>query len=140
MRSQHIFFNRFILGAVDEVTAAMEDNIMTLQSMVASQFIGPFLQAVQKMERALSLGVEIIDEWMATQRKWCYLEGIFVGGDIRSQLPDEARKFDDIDKSFQRVNFVVIFVITKTKWLCVFRLCTHAKRIHWFCQFVYQSA
>lgn len=98
------FENRFILGAVDEVTAAMEDNIMNLQSMVASQFIGPFLQAVQKLERALSLGVEIIDEWMVTQRKWCYLEGIFVGGDIRSQLPDEARKFDDIDKSFQRVN------------------------------------
>lgn len=99
-----LYFIRFILGAVDEVTAAMEDNIMTLQSMVASQFIGPFLQAVQKLERALSLGVEIIDEWMATQRKWCYLEGIFVGGDIRAQLPDEARKFDDIDKSFQRVN------------------------------------
>ncbi|KAJ6635868.1 Dynein axonemal heavy chain 10 [Pseudolycoriella hygida] len=93
----------YILGAVDEVTAAMEDNIMTLQSMVASQFIGPFLQAVQKLERALSLGVEIIDEWMSTQRKWCYLEGIFVGGDIRTQLPDEARKFDDIDKSFQRI-------------------------------------
>lgn len=73
--------------------------------MVASQFIGPFLQAVQKLERALSLGVEIIDEWLATQRKWCYLEGIFVGGDIRSQLPDEARKFDDIDKSFHRVKF-----------------------------------
>lgn len=104
----HFCFNRFILGAVDEVTAAMEDNIMTLQSMVASQFIGPFLQAVQKLERALSLGVEIIDEWMVTQRKWCYLEGIFIGGDIRSQLPDEARKFDDIDKSFQRVKLIPI--------------------------------
>lgn len=37
------------------------------------------------------------------QRQWLYLEGIFVGGDIRAQLPDEARKFDDIDKAFKRI-------------------------------------
>lgn len=42
---------------------------------------------------------------MATQRKWLYLEGIFVGGDIRQQLPEEAKKFDDIDKSFRKVIF-----------------------------------
>lgn len=37
------------------------------------------------------------------QRKWLYLEGIFIGGDIRTQLPEEARKFDDIDKAYRRV-------------------------------------
>lgn len=40
---------------------------------------------------------------MSTQRKWLYLEGIFVGGDIRTQLPVEAQKFDDIDKAYRRV-------------------------------------
>lgn len=44
---------------------------------------------------------------MATQRKWLYLEGIFVGGDIRSQLPEEAKKFDDIDKSFRKVTILI---------------------------------
>lgn len=34
-----------------------------------------------------------------------YLESIFIGGDIRSQLPEEARKFDEIDKTFKKVNF-----------------------------------
>lgn len=42
--------------------------------------------------------------WMAVQRKWMYLESIFIGGDIRSQLPDEAKKFDNIDRVFKRAS------------------------------------
>ena len=40
---------------------------------------------------------------MVVQRKWMYLEGILIGGDIRSQLPEEAKKFDGIDKTFKKV-------------------------------------
>ena len=40
---------------------------------------------------------------MVVQRKWMYLESIFIGGDIRAQLPEEAKKFDDIDKTFKKV-------------------------------------
>ncbi|EPY85817.1 hypothetical protein CB1_000348015 [Camelus ferus] len=42
--------------------------------------------------------------WMLVQRKWMYLESIFIGGDIRSQLPDEAKKFDNIDRVFKRAS------------------------------------
>lgn len=46
------------------------------------------------------------------QRKWLYLEGIFIGGDIRTQLPEEARKFDDIDKAYRRVgNGIYIHIL-----------------------------
>lgn len=41
---------------------------------------------------------------MVVQRKWMYLESIFIGsGDIRLQLPEEAAKFDRIDKSFKKL-------------------------------------
>lgn len=64
------------------------------------------MSTVQKWEKCLTLVSEITDEWLDTQRKWIYLEGIFIGGDIREQLPDEAAKFDSIDKSFRRVKIV----------------------------------
>ena len=47
---------------------------------------------------------EWLQVWMVVQRKWMYLEGIFIGGDIRSQLPEEAKKFDAIDKTFKKVS------------------------------------
>ena len=43
---------------------------------------------------------------MVVQRKWMYLESIFIGGDIRAQLPEEAKKFDNIDKTFKKVNIM----------------------------------
>jgi len=73
-------------------------------NLYITRFIGPFLETVNKWERTLALISEIIDEWLVVQRKWLYLEGIFIGGDIRTQLPEEARKFDDIDKSYRRVS------------------------------------
>lgn len=66
---------------------------------------------MQKWERNLSMAYDIIDEWVQVQRKWMYLEGIFIGGDIRTQLPDEAKKFDDIDKAYKRVSIFFLYYI-----------------------------
>ncbi|KAM4616801.1 dynein axonemal heavy chain 10 [Polymixia lowei] len=92
-----------ILGAVDEVLQNLDDNAMNLQSMAGSRFVGPFLGTVQQWEKNLSLISEVIEVWMLVQRKWMYLESIFISGDIRSQLPEEAKKFDNIDKMFKKI-------------------------------------
>uniref|UniRef100_A0A182NRZ8 AAA+ ATPase domain-containing protein n=1 Tax=Anopheles dirus TaxID=7168 RepID=A0A182NRZ8_9DIPT len=92
-----------ILGATDEIMQVLEENSMNLQSMAASQFIGPFMPTVQRWEKHLTLISEIIDEWISVQRKWLYLEGIFIDGDISSQLPEEAKNFNVIDEEFRAI-------------------------------------
>jgi hypothetical protein len=57
------------------------------------------VQQVRYWEKTLNLVSECLEGWFLVQRKWMYLESIFIGAeDIRQQLPDEAKKFDVIDK------------------------------------------
>ncbi|KAK7889071.1 hypothetical protein WMY93_024631 [Mugilogobius chulae] len=92
-----------IIGSVEEVLLIVDNDTMNLQSMGGSRFVGPFLTTIQQWEKNLSLISETIEVWLLVQRKWMYLESIFIGGDIRSQLPEEAKKFDNIDKKFKAI-------------------------------------
>lgn len=92
--------------------------MLTVHSMAASQFIGPFLNVVQKWERVMHTISEVLEVWVDLQRKWLYLEGIFVGGDIRLQLPDETKRFDNIDQVFRKI------MIDTSKRLNVLECCT----------------
>ncbi|XP_068013204.1 dynein axonemal heavy chain 10, partial [Melanerpes formicivorus] len=93
----------FILGPVDEIVELLDDNNANLQSVLGSRFVGPFLSTVHCWEKTLSLIGEVIEIWMVVQRKWMYLESIFIGGDIRSQLPEEAKIFDNVDRMFKKI-------------------------------------
>ena len=64
------------------------------------------------------LSIHLSQVWMVVQRKWMYLEGIFIGGDIRSQLPEEAKKFDQIDKTFKKVGTRLdCYWVVVIKWI-----------------------
>lgn len=51
----------YILGTIDEVVQTLDDNAMQLQGMLASRFIGPFLNSVQNWEKALSHISEVLE-------------------------------------------------------------------------------
>lgn len=68
------------------------------------RFVEPFSDLIHSWEKTLSLIYEIIDQWVHfTQRKWLYLEGIFVDNDARIKLPTIAAKFDLIDSNYMKV-------------------------------------
>ncbi|XP_031712248.1 dynein heavy chain 10, axonemal [Anarrhichthys ocellatus] len=92
-----------ILGAVDEILLSVDNDAMNLQRMVGSRFVGPFLGTIKQWEKDLSLISETIEVLLLVQRKRMFLENIFIGGDINSQLPEEAKIFDNIDKKFKEI-------------------------------------
>lgn len=78
---------RYAAGTED-ISQLLEDMGLNLQSTMASRFVRPFADEVRKWEQRLSLVSECIEIWMLVQRKWMYLESIFMDSDdIRHQLP-----------------------------------------------------
>ena len=67
---------------------------------------------------------------MVVQRKWMYLESIFIGGDIRAQLPEEAKKFDGIDKTFKKVGCLHSLVQVHVYYYNLHRLWWRPQRTH----------
>lgn len=52
-------------------------------------------------EHKLMLISDVIEEWLAVQRNWQYLENIFSTSEIQSQLPIETAKFNQVDKFWE---------------------------------------
>ncbi|KAK2860339.1 hypothetical protein Q7C36_004505 [Tachysurus vachellii] len=91
------------LRGTEEVFQALEDNQVTLSTMKASRFVRAFEKEVDHWERCLSLILEVIEMILTVQRQWMYLENIFLGEDIRKQLPRESAEFDDINSSWKTI-------------------------------------
>jgi len=70
--------------------------------MMTSKYVGFFLEEVSGWQKKLATADSVITIWFEVQRTWSHLESIFIGsGDIRSQLPEDSKRFDGIDTDFK---------------------------------------
>ncbi|XP_058531818.1 dynein axonemal heavy chain 2 isoform X3 [Ochotona princeps] len=91
------------IRGTEEVFQALEDNQVALSTMKASRFVKAFEKEVDHWERCLSLILEVIEMVLTVQRQWMYLENIFLGEDIRKQLPNESALFDQVNNNWKSV-------------------------------------
>ncbi|XP_023292211.2 dynein beta chain, ciliary [Lucilia cuprina] len=93
-----------LLKSSEELVETLEENQSQLQNMASSKFVGFFQAEVTSWQTKLSNAEQIITSWFEVQRKWVYLESIFIGSeDIRSQLPEDSKRFDTVDKEFKNL-------------------------------------
>ena len=81
----------------------LEDNQVSLATMKASRYVKAFEVEVDQWERTLSRILEVIELILTVQRQWMYLENIFLGEDIRKQLPRESAEFDDVNHNWKNI-------------------------------------
>ncbi|EQC26205.1 hypothetical protein SDRG_15942 [Saprolegnia diclina VS20] len=93
----------FVLGAVDEVLAALDDSIVTINTILGSRFIGAIRDEVETWRRRLVGLQETLDEWLLVQKNWMYIETIFSAPDIQRQLPDASKVFAHVDASWKAI-------------------------------------
>ena len=93
----------YALGGIDEITVQLEDSLVTMGTITASRFVGGIRDKVEVLETGLNLFSENLDEALALQRNWMYLESIFCAQDIQRQLPAESKQFFDVDGTWKAI-------------------------------------
>lgn len=86
----------------DMMLAAIDDNLSALQNMSLSPFYEIFQEESQLWTEKLTRLRFTLDLWMETQRRWIYLQGIFLAStDIANLLPQEYKRFQTVDGEVQ---------------------------------------
>ncbi|GMH50243.1 hypothetical protein TrRE_jg3287 [Triparma retinervis] len=103
----------FKIVSTDDLFQFLEDDAVELSSQKASKYYNSFKESIDALDKILSLTSEIVEMILTVQRKWMYLESIFMaGGDISKQLPEEHALFVIVNNGFKEV---MARVYTQTK-------------------------
>ena len=80
----------------------LEDNQLVVQGMMASKYLATFEEPVTKWQKDLSAVSDVLSIMLDVQRKWAYLETLFIGSEeVKKELPADAERFAGIDVDFK---------------------------------------
>ena len=67
----------FIIGETEDIVTQLEDDIITVSTILSSSYVTAIKEQVVKWEHDLKLIFDTIDQWVKCQQKWVYLENVF---------------------------------------------------------------
>jgi dynein heavy chain 1 len=79
----------------------LDEDLNNLSSMKLSQHYKTFEEEIMQWDDRLQKMRMVLDIWIDVQRRWVYLESIFLGSsDIKDMLVNEFSRFKSIDSEF----------------------------------------
>ena len=100
---QHKDTDVFTLKTPDMVVESLELHQLELQTMISlGKFVDYFRDRVTSWQKTLGNVETVLKDWSSVTKQWASLESIFLGSaDIRSQLPEDTKRFEGIDQEFK---------------------------------------
>ncbi|CAE8623425.1 unnamed protein product [Polarella glacialis] len=86
-----------MIKGIDEIQAQLDDHIVKTQGIRGSPFVKPIEKEVKDWEAKLIYIQDLTEQWLLVQRSWLYLEPIFGSDDIQRQMPNEAKRFQQVN-------------------------------------------
>uniref|UniRef100_H2YF96 Dynein heavy chain linker domain-containing protein n=1 Tax=Ciona savignyi TaxID=51511 RepID=H2YF96_CIOSA len=93
----------FIIRSPEEASQLLDDHIVMTQTMSFSPYKKPFEERITSWEGKLNMTQDVLDEWLACQRSWLYLEPIFSSEDINRQLPVEGKRYQTMERMWRKI-------------------------------------
>jgi dynein heavy chain len=95
----------FLVKLSEEVIESLESHQLELQTMIGmGKFVDFFRTRVIEWQEKLGSMEDVLKVWVNVTKSWAALESIFLASaDIRSQLPDDTKRFEGIDSEFKEL-------------------------------------
>ena len=81
----------------------LEDSQASLASMLTSKYIGPLKDEAASWAAKLLSVSEVIEQWLSVQNHWVHLESVFSLPTTKKDLPQEAKRFASIDRTWTKL-------------------------------------
>ena len=97
----------YIITGVDELMQTLDEKLTLLVVMKQNPNIKPIKQDVEKTEVRLKGYQDMFEDWVKCQRDWIYLEPIFGSEEIKVELPEPSKWFEEVDSKWRQImNYV----------------------------------
>ncbi|XP_074532910.1 dynein axonemal heavy chain 1-like [Halichoeres trimaculatus] len=93
----------FILESLDKIFQLLDDHIVMTESMSSSPFKKTFEDQINTWDSKLRMIKDMLKEWLTCQRSWLSLEPTFSSDEIHQQLPEEGKKYQQMEQIWRMV-------------------------------------
>lgn len=86
---------------MEEIYTSLDETLSSINMILGSRFVKPLRAEADKWKADILYMSEMVDQLVACQRQYLYLENIFKQPDLKKSMPDDSKKFDQVEKNFK---------------------------------------